>query len=74
MEPLNPKVEGKCDACGNTLEIRKDDTADVIQFRFKEYESKTVPLLKRYESKGVLVDFEVKQGKKDYPRLKEVLK
>lgn len=27
-------------------------------------------LIFRYRSKGVLVDFEVKMGKKDYPRLK----
>ncbi len=34
MEPLPPKVEGKCDACGNILEIRKDDTEEVIKYRF----------------------------------------
>lgn len=70
MEPLPPKVEGKCDVCNSALEIRKDDTEEVISFRFKEYESKTVPLLDRYKKKGVLVDFEVRTGKKDYPRLK----
>lgn len=48
MEPLPPKVEGKCDACGNILEIRKDDTEEVIKYRFQEYENKTVPLLERY--------------------------
>jgi hypothetical protein len=30
MEPLNPKVAGKCDACGGNLEIRNDDTKEVI--------------------------------------------
>jgi adenylate kinase len=39
----------------------------------KEYDDKTFPLVERYKTKGVLVDFEVKKGKKDYPRLKEVL-
>jgi len=27
MEPLNPKKEGTCDACGGKLTIREDDTA-----------------------------------------------
>jgi adenylate kinase len=39
----------------------------------KEYDSKTKPLLEKYEAKGVLENFEVKRGKKDYPRLKEIL-
>lgn len=29
MEPLNPKVEGVCDACGGKLTIRDDDKKDV---------------------------------------------
>lgn len=30
MEPLNPKKEGICDACGGKLTIREDDTAKVL--------------------------------------------
>lgn len=33
MDPLLPKVDGKCDACGNELVIRDDDTLKVIKAR-----------------------------------------
>lgn len=39
----------------------------------KEYDEKTKPLLHKYKEQGILVDFEVKKGKKDYPRLKDLL-
>jgi len=39
----------------------------------KEYEAKTLPLLKIYEKNGNLLSFEAKKGKKDYPRLKEMI-
>ena len=35
MYPLLPKVEGKCDKCGDKLIIRPDDQEDVI-LNFKE--------------------------------------
>ena len=37
----------------------------------KEYAEKTEPLLKEFEKKGVLMNFEVKKGVKDYPELKK---
>lgn len=82
MEPLNPKKEGICDACGGKLTIRDDDKKEVIYFiytkvielRMKEYEEKTHPLLDRYRKMGVVIDFEVKRGKKDYPRLWDLVK
>lgn len=40
----------------------------------KEYEEKTHPLLDRYRKMGVVIDFEVKRGKKDYPRLWDLVK
>ena len=45
MDPLLPKREGYCDACGHELVIREDDTEKVIRDRMKEYDSKTRPLL-----------------------------
>lgn len=33
MDPLLPKKEGVCDACGNNLVIREDDTEKVIKSR-----------------------------------------
>ena len=40
----------------------------------KEYDEKTAPLLKAYQDRGIVVDFEVKKGVKDYPRLLELIK
>lgn len=40
----------------------------------KEYDEKTHPLLDRYRAMGVVIDFEVKRGKKDYPRLWDLVK
>ncbi|CAD8189506.1 unnamed protein product [Paramecium octaurelia] len=74
MEPLNPKKEGICDACGGKLVVRDDDKKEVIEQRMKEYDEKTHPLLDRYRAMGVVIDFEVKKGKKDYPRLWDLVK
>lgn len=45
MDPLLPKKEGICDACGHQLVIREDDTEKVIRARMEEYDAKTRPLL-----------------------------
>ena len=57
MDPLLPKKEGVCDNCGHNLVIREDDTEKVISARMKEYESKTKPLLNKFEEMGVLTNF-----------------
>jgi len=74
MEPLLPKVEGKCDKCGGKLITRADDTNDVISARMKEYEAKTLPLLEIYKTRGELINFEARKGVKDYPRLLDLIK
>jgi len=73
MDPLLPKKDGVCDKCGGKLIIRADDTKEVITARMKEYEAKTLPLLKIYQKKGNLVNFEGKRGVKDYPALKTLI-
>ena len=45
MDPLLPKKDNVCDACGDKLVVREDDTARVISQRMKEYDQKTSPLL-----------------------------
>jgi len=67
MDPLLPKKEGVCDNCGHNLVIREDDTEKVISARMKEYEEKTKPLLKEFENRKVLINFETRKGVKDYP-------
>jgi len=74
MEPLLPKKEDVCDKCGGKLVIRDDDTEKVITSRMVEYDAKTLPLLNEYKKKGVLMDFEVKKGVKDYPKLLSQIK
>ena len=56
MDPLLPKKEGVCDACGSELVIREDDTEKVIRSRMEEYEAKTRPLLDVFKKMGVLIE------------------
>lgn len=72
MDPLLPK-KGACDGCSDVskLTMREDDKKEVIAARMAEYAQKTEPLLKEFQKKGVLMNFEVKKGVKDYPELKK---
>lgn len=50
-----PKVEGVCDACGNTeFSRRSDDTETTVRARLEAYGNQTAPLLPYYADKGVL--------------------
>ncbi len=48
---LKPKQEGICDKCGGKLIQREDDTARVIEERFRVFEEQTAPLLKYYRER-----------------------
>ncbi len=50
-----PKTEGVCDACGGELIQRKDDAAETVQARLKEYHEMTEPLKDFYKKLGKLV-------------------
>lgn len=50
-----PRTPGFCDADGEPLFRRDDDTEEVVQHRFTVYERDTRPLLAFYGAKGVLV-------------------
>ena len=43
-----PSKEGVCDKCGGSLIQRKDDTAEVVKTRLREYHAKTAPLVSYY--------------------------
>ena len=63
MDPLLPKKNPEiCDKDGGKLIQREDDTEKVIIERLKTYKEKTKPLEDYYKSKGVLFEFEPKQG------------
>jgi adenylate kinase len=45
-----PEVPERCDIDGATLEKRKDDTMDVVEFRQKLYDEQTEPILEHYRT------------------------
>jgi adenylate kinase len=49
-----PKHEDVCDVCGARLQIRDDDTPEVVKHRLEQYHAKTEPLISYYEDKGLL--------------------
>ena len=53
---IPPKKPGVCDACGGEVYQREDDSEEMIRKRFKEYDSKTKPLIDYYKNKGLLVE------------------
>jgi adenylate kinase len=56
-----PKVEGVCDKCSGELYQRSDDTEEKVGTRLDEYSNKTAPLLKYYETKGLLREVDGQQ-------------
>ena len=49
-----PKVPGKCDKCGGTLQHRSDDNEDTVANRLAVYEEQTAPLMSYYKAQGKL--------------------
>lgn len=50
-----PRIEGKCDKCGNELIQRADDVPETIQNRLDVYHEQTEPIKAYYEKMGLLV-------------------
>lgn len=48
-----PKEEGSCTECGSELVQREDDTPEAAEKRLFVYHRQTMPLLIRYQEKGV---------------------
>lgn len=49
-----PKVDEICDACGNKIVQRKDDSEETVSERIDVYEKQTQPLAEFYKSKDQL--------------------
>jgi len=49
-----PKVDGKCDKCGQALVQREDDSEATARKRLMVYEDLTRPLVAYYKAEGVL--------------------
>lgn len=54
LEYKKPDVEGKCNACGADLILRKDDAPETVLERLKVYHEQTEPLVDFYKAKGKL--------------------
>ena len=54
IEFAPPKVENTCDACGNNLVLRYDDTPETVQKRLGIYHEQTKPLIDYYTEIGIL--------------------
>ena len=54
VEFAPPKVEDTCDACGNNLVLRYDDTPETVQKRLGVYHEQTKPLIDYYTEIGIL--------------------
>lgn len=50
-----PQFAGNCDHCGGELIQRDDDRPEAVRIRMAAYERSTVPLLKYYWRRGLLV-------------------
>jgi len=65
-----PKIAGKCDLDGSTLETREDDKESVIRERLREYDSQTLPILRFFKDAGVAL-FEINGGEDSPQRILE---
>jgi adenylate kinase len=57
-----PKQEGTCDIDGAPLKQRDDDKPEAIRKRVSEYLDQTFPVIREYESKGVVYRLDARNG------------
>ena len=69
LEYKKPSVEGKCDACGGELIIRKDDKPETVLDRLNVYHTQTEPLKDYYQNCGKLKVVQGQEEVKDTTKL-----
>lgn len=69
LDYKQPKAEGVCDRCGDTLVQRKDDQPETVRDRLKVYHDQTEPLKDYYQACGKLVIVEGQEEVADTTRL-----
>ncbi len=57
-----PKKDGICDACGNEIIQRPDDSEETVRERLKVYEDQTAPLIDHYGNQSLLATVDGNQG------------
>ena len=72
MDPLLPKVEGKCDDCSGCLVQRSDDNEQIIKERLDVYNRLTLPMEIYFKDINIpIIKYEPKRGVKDYENFRE---
>lgn len=66
IETKREKVFGVCDLCSGELYQRDDDAAETVKKRLDVYQAQTEPLIKLYEEKKLLLNF---NGEESIPEL-----
>lgn len=56
----SPHQLGRCDACGASLVIRKDDTEETLAVRLREYHEKTNPVIEIFRRKEYVVNVDAR--------------
>ncbi len=51
-----PATEGVCDACGDPLSQRMDDTEEKVRVRLNEYAHNTAPVADYYQQRGLVAE------------------
>lgn len=59
---LMPKIDGFCDKCGHTLEVRSDDSRETFVNRFDTYIRETKPLVDYYRQRGLLRELNIEES------------
>ena len=76
VNELKPKLEGICDKCNSSLEIRSDDTPESFITRFDTYINKTQSLIDYYKEKNVLREIKVEKdlsAQDIFSKIKEII-
>ncbi|ETO13294.1 hypothetical protein RFI_24080 [Reticulomyxa filosa] len=60
MPSMRPQKDGTCDDCGHSLDVRVDDTSEVVLQRLELFHEVTSPIVSFYKEKGNLLEFEIK--------------
>lgn len=66
-----PKKPGVCDACGQALFQRNDDTPEVLKVRLESYHKNIEPVLSYYRAKDILHEID---GTKDIEEVRETIR
>ena len=65
-----PKKEGFCDVAGAKLRQRKDDRLEIVNKRIKDYEDRTVPVVRYFQAHHPKITHEL-DGEKDISEITE---